>query len=100
MRELVRSDTALTQINAALEYLEQRSVPAAERLSAKIDSQSELLRTNPFMGRARDELAPDVRSVVVGDYILFYRVSDTEVEIVRFLHGSRDLPAAFAQDQP
>ena len=87
MRNLVRSDLALAEISAALEYLEQRSLPAAERLSAKVDAQSQLLLTIPFMGRARDELAPGLRSVIVGDYLLFYCVSDTAVEIVRFLHG-------------
>ncbi len=42
MRELAHADTALAEIRAAVEYLEQYSPPAAERLSAKIDAQSEL----------------------------------------------------------
>ena len=98
MKDLAHADTALAEIRAAVGYLDQFSPPAAERLSAKIDSQSELLRTSPFMGRARDELGPGLRSIVVGDYLLFYRVTDTEVIVVRFLHGRRDLPAAFDPD--
>ncbi len=94
MKDLVRADRATAEIRDALDYLSQRSFPAAERLSAAIDSKSELLRTLPFMGRARDERWPGYRSVVVGDYLLFYRVTDTEVVVVRFIHGSRDLATA------
>jgi plasmid stabilization system protein ParE len=35
--------------------------------------------------------------VVIGDYLFFYRVTDEAVEFARFIHGRRDLPAAFAE---
>ncbi len=100
MRRVVRTDLARDEIAAALEYLGDRSAPAAGRLTDLVADKCRLLATNPFMGRARDELRAGYRSVVVGDYLLFYRVTDAEVIVVRFLHGSRDLPAALDQDQP
>lgn len=100
MRTLTRSDLAREDIAAALRHLRRHSAPAARRLAVEIDRMCRLLCTNPFMGKARDDLEPGMRSVIVSGYYLLYTVSDTEVAVVRFIHGRRDLPAAFAQDQP
>jgi len=48
-------------------------------------------RQFPLLGRAREELAPGLRSVAIERYVLFYRVSETAVTIVRILHGARDI---------
>lgn len=98
MRRVRRTDLARDEIAVALDYLEERSAAAAERLTAMIEERCRLLATNPFMGRARDELGPGLRSIVVGEYLLFYRITDVEVIVVRFLHGRRDLPIAFDAD--
>lgn len=50
----------------------------------------------PLSGRARDELIAGVRSIVVGQYVVFYRASDDLVEIIRVLHGSRDIDHIFS----
>ncbi len=52
-----------------------------------------MLAQNPFLGRSRDEVAPGYRSVVVGRYVVFYLATGEDVEIVRVLHGRRDLSA-------
>lgn len=97
MRRLNRTDTVLGEIGAALEYLEQYSPPAAERLSDGVDRATQLLLSNPFMGKDRSNLRSGYRSVLVGDYFLFYRVTDTELVLLRFIYGRRDLPAAIAE---
>jgi toxin ParE1/3/4 len=98
MRTLTRSDRAREDIASALRHLRRHSAPAARRLAAAVDRACRLLRTNPLVGKARDDLEPGVRSVVVSGYYLMYTVTDTEVIVVRFLHGSRDLPASFTGD--
>lgn len=45
------------------------------------------------MGRARDELAEGLRSFPTGQYIIFYQPVPGGIEIVRVLHGARDLDA-------
>jgi toxin ParE1/3/4 len=49
------------------------------------------LRDNPLAGRARPELAENVRSFPVGNYVIFYRPLQDGIEIVRVLSGYRDL---------
>jgi len=95
MRQLIRAPQAIIDLNEVIAYLDQHSEPAAVALADAVDRKVEQLRTVPFRGKARDDLSPGLRSVVIGDYLLFYRVSDELVEFVRLLHGRRDLPAAF-----
>lgn len=49
----------------------------------------------PEMGRERPELRPDIRSSAVGSHILFYRVQQETLELVRIVHGRRDIDAIF-----
>jgi plasmid stabilization system protein ParE len=41
---------------------------------------------------------PDLRSVLVLPYVVFYRGTGSSVDIVRVLHGRRDLDAIFAAE--
>lgn len=43
-----------------------------------------------------------VREVIVGDYRVIYEVTETQVEILAVVHGSRDLPSLwpFGEDKP
>ena len=52
------------------------------------------LLTSPEAGPRRDELLPGLRSLAVRPWVVFYRVTSDAVEIVRILHGRRDMAAA------
>jgi toxin ParE1/3/4 len=54
-----------------------------------------LLAVTPAIGRERPELAPGLRSLPFGSYLLFYRVSDDGIDLVRVLHAARDLETIF-----
>jgi addiction module RelE/StbE family toxin len=51
----------------------------------------------PHLGRSRDDdLRPGLRTFVVKDYVIIYRVTaDKDVVILGVLHGSRDIEALF-----
>jgi len=53
---------------------------------------------NPALGRERNEIRAGLRSVALASHVVFYRVDDTSVRVVRVLHGSRDLPRQFPDD--
>jgi toxin ParE1/3/4 len=73
---------------------------AAERFEASVRRECDLLAVFPHLGRARGFRAPDLRGLRsrpisgFGSWLLFYRVQAGAVEIVRVLHGARDLPRA------
>ncbi len=50
-----------------------------------------MLAANPLAGRARSELHEGLRSFPVGSYVVFYSPTPEGVEIVRVLHGRRDI---------
>lgn len=52
----------------------------------------DMLETRPLLvGRSRDKLCPGMRSLLVRPYVIFYRIAGRTVEIVRVLHGRRDI---------
>jgi toxin ParE1/3/4 len=88
---VLRTARAESDLEDILAYLEARSPAAAERLTASIEQTSQRLSQFPLMGRSREELAPELRSIVVGHYVLFYRVQPDRIEVLRILHGRRDI---------
>jgi toxin ParE1/3/4 len=69
---------------------------AALRLIDGIEARCQALADMPGMGRGREELAPNLRSSHVGKYIIFYRPEDQGIEVIRVIHGHRDIPNLFA----
>ena len=48
----------------------------------------------PEMGLDMSSLGVGLRRILVWDYVVFYRVADTEIVIERIIHGARDIEAA------
>jgi toxin ParE1/3/4 len=71
------------------------SVGRAEQQNLRFYERFQFLAENPLIGRVRPELAPDIRSFADGTYVILYKPADYGVEIVRVVHGSRDIEALF-----
>jgi toxin ParE1/3/4 len=91
MAEIVRTPLAEADLAAILTHLEQNNPAAADRYAAKFAEKAEALSRFPEIGRLRPEIAPGVRSTLVKPYVLFYRYHGDTVQILRILHGRRDL---------
>ena len=76
-------------------YIAQDDPDAADKFIRSLVTRFPLLASMPEMGRRREELAPQVRSLAFGNYVIFYRPMKDGVEIARVLHGARDLPPLF-----
>ena len=77
-------------------YIAQDNLGAADRLLDRLDSVCGLLADNPRMGPARPDLAQGMRYFPAGNYLVLYREAPGGVEIVRVVHGARDLPGLFS----
>lgn len=53
-------------------YIAQDSPRAADRLIGRIHEKCQVLAESPHIGRSRPELAVDLRSFPVGNYVIFY----------------------------
>ncbi len=99
MPRVTRRPLAETDIFENWDYIADDSLVAADRWVDRLDEQFRLLAAQPMMGRARDELAPGVRSFPFGRYVVFYVPLEDGIDVVRMLHGARDIDAVFNPEQ-
>jgi toxin ParE1/3/4 len=79
-------------------FIAQDDIDTADRITGTIIDKFALLAKHPKMGRERPELAPSLRSFVEGKYTIFYRLTLDTIEIVRVLHGTRDIEGIFSEN--
>lgn len=72
------------------------SMTAADHFIADLYEAEERLAEFPQLGRARPQFGDAVRSWVLGSYLIIYRVTPDALEIVRILHGARDIGDALS----
>jgi toxin ParE1/3/4 len=48
------------------------------------------LLTHPQLGSVRNDLAPGLRNIRAGQHVVFYRVDERSIRIVRILHAKMD----------
>jgi toxin ParE1/3/4 len=71
---------------------------AADRILDAIESRWLQLAFHPFSGLARDDIAPGIRHLVVGSYLILYRIVDDHIDIVRALYGRREITRKTIED--
>ena len=91
-RHVVWTDHARRMLDDAVSYVAQDSHPAAQRLLIQALEAASSLDVFGERGRIVPELnQPNVRQLLVQRYRLLYEVTQTEVHILAFVHGARDL---------
>jgi toxin ParE1/3/4 len=95
-RRLVWSDDARDDLSDIFAYLDAHaSLAVADRRLRDIGAAAARLAEWPLTGRPRHDLRGELRSWAVPPHVLFYRVSDLTIEIVRVIDGRRDLDVVF-----
>lgn len=77
------------------DYIANDNQTAADKVLRALDKSCALLATNPEMGRMRQELADELRSYPVANYVIFYQIRAEDILIVRILHGAREITRQF-----
>jgi toxin ParE1/3/4 len=72
-------------------FVAQDDPAAADRWLDTLEEKLSLIADNPLMGTARPDIAPELRYHPVGRYLLLYRIVSGGIEVVRVVHGTRDL---------
>ena len=88
-----KSPQAELDLFAIWDFIAADSTRAADALLSRIEAAFDMLAGAPFAGRARADLRKDLRSFPVGNYIIFYVPVSDGVEVVRVIHGHRDIDA-------
>jgi toxin ParE1/3/4 len=77
-------------------YIADDSVAYADAFIDKLYETLQLMGRQPGSRGRREELAPGMRSFPFRRYVIFYRAAAGAIEIVRVLHGARDVENIFA----
>lgn len=84
-------------------YIGEQNLDAAERFLQAVDHDAKAIRDMPGIGALRDFESPALHGLrslpVTGflNYLIFYLVTDSEVQLLRIIHGARDLEPALLE---
>jgi toxin ParE1/3/4 len=95
MTRYVVSPQSRTDMKEICQFIARDSRLAAGRIRRLFYEKFKFLARHPLVGQARPELGADLRSFSAGNYVIFFRPITDGIQVVRVLHGSRDITAIF-----
>lgn len=95
MPRVTRRPQAVEDILEIWDFIAEDSSDAADRWLDRLDSQLQLMATQPLMGRARPEVDAGLRSLSFGRYVVFYAPTADGIDVIRVLHSGRDIEGLF-----
>ncbi len=99
MKRHIISQPAIKDLEEIIDYFSSRNVDAGERFINEFEKKCKNLANFPNMGRSYDDIKPSLRGLPLAGYIIFYRVIDDGIEIIRVVSGYRDLEYLFLEDE-
>ena len=91
MAVLKRTRQAEIDLLDIWDFIARDNITAADKIVRRLDARSHELLDNPKMGIARDDVAKGMRHLVMSSYLILYRIDGEDIEVVRYLHGERNL---------
>lgn len=91
MGKVERRPQAVRDLHEIWDYIAQGNDVAADRLLRLFDEKFRILSDTPGLGKAREDLSRGLRSFVVGEYVLFYRLIEGGISLIAALHGRRNI---------
>ncbi|MEM1133110.1 MAG: type II toxin-antitoxin system RelE/ParE family toxin [Pseudomonadota bacterium] len=94
-RKVAVTFSARSDLAEIWNYIANDSVQAADGFLLKIEDKFASLADTPNIGAPRG-FVQGLRAFPVGSYLIYYLVTDTELQIVRVAHSARDQAALFS----
>jgi toxin ParE1/3/4 len=95
MPAILRTSQANLDLTEIALRIAEENPAAADHWLDTIIEKCQLLARIPDLGRKRNDLAPDLRGLPAGNYVIFYRLVPEGIQVIRVLHGARDIPEVF-----
>lgn len=95
MRNIVRTPAAVRDLAAITDYIAADNLSAALAFYDEVDHLLTTIAQYPEMGEAVDDLSHGLRRATLGNYLLFYCTVADRIELIRVLHGARDIERLF-----
>jgi toxin ParE1/3/4 len=89
---------AIQDIEEIADYIAQQSgLEQSERFLSKLESKFSKIVTFPLIGRQRDEILNNIRTIPLDNYLILYLPIGDDIEILRIVSGYRDLSTLFTE---
>ena len=99
MGRYITSKAAERDVQRILSYIRERNPGAIKRVKSELRSAMRTLADFPGFGHLRMEAGDDsLRFWSVYSYLIVYRPNTKPLEIVRVIHGARDLGRIFGEE--
>ncbi|PZU98342.1 MAG: type II toxin-antitoxin system RelE/ParE family toxin [Pseudanabaena sp.] len=95
MTSYILSPLASRDLDDIFDYFAEFSVDAGERFVNDFNKKCRNLVSFPNIGRTYTEIDSSLRGIPLSGYIIFYRVNENFIEIVRVVSGYRALDSLF-----
>ncbi len=97
---LRKSTIAEQDLFAIWDYIAQSSPTAADRFLLRLANRFQSLLKNPLSGESQERFRTGLRSIVEGNYLVFYESRPNEILIYRVLHGARNWEELLSDPEP
>jgi toxin ParE1/3/4 len=91
MKRFHNTHQAEADLESITDYFAANNPDAGIRVLDAITAKCRQLANQPRQGRERGDLGAGIRSVVVRRYVIYFRGTATGIDVLRVLHGSRDI---------
>jgi toxin ParE1/3/4 len=98
MLRILRTRASRSDYEEIWTYVAVHHLAAADRLIDQFDATLRTIALSPQIGRKVDELSLGLRSFPVGNYLIFYRLREDAIELIRLVHGARDITPEYFGD--
>lgn len=95
MSRYVINVLASKDLNDIADYFAENNLEAGERFFHEFNRKCGQLVAFPSSGKRYEHIRSGLRGLSLKGYVVFYRLLDDGIEILRVIHGRRDFPDAF-----
>ena len=95
MSRYVINILASWDLNEIADYFAENNLEAGERFFRAFNHKCQQLVAFPNSGKSYAEIRSNLRGISLEGYVIFYRVLDEGIEILRVVSGRRNFPSLF-----
>jgi toxin ParE1/3/4 len=96
MSRYVINVLASRDLSEIADYFAETNMEIGERFFRAFNRKCQQLIAFPSSGKSYSSIRPDLRGLSIEGYIIFYRILDDGIEILRVVSGRRNFPSLFS----
>jgi toxin ParE1/3/4 len=96
MSRYVINVLASRDLSGIADYFAETNMEVGERFFREFNRKCQQLIAFPSSGKSYESIRADLRGLSLEGYVIFYRILDDGIEILRVVSGRRNFPSLFS----